>query len=66
MKALIITSIGVLIMMAWSWVSKPTAQEEAEMIIEHAECTTDSALVYLKMLHDKNDSLLDAYFPKED
>ena len=62
MKALIITSIGVLIMMVLSWVSSPTPEEEAEMIIEHAECTTDSALVYLKMLHDKNDSLLVKHF----
>lgn len=62
MKALIITSIGVLIMMVLSWVSSPTPEEEAEIIIEHAESTTDSALVYLKMLHDKNDSLLIKYF----
>ena len=62
MKALIITSMGVLILMAWAWVTKPTPEEEAEMIVQHAECTTDSALIYLKMLHDKNDSLLVKYF----
>ena len=62
MKALIITSIGVLIMMAWAWITKPTPEEEAKMIVQHAECTTDSALVYLKILHDKNDSLLVKYF----
>ena len=62
MKVLIITSIGVLIMMVLSWVSSPTPEEEAEMVIKHAKCTTDSALVYLKMLHDKNDSLLVKHF----
>jgi len=65
MKALLITSLGVLLMILWSWVTNDkTAVEEAELIIEHAEVTKDSAMVYLKMLHDKNDSLLMKYFDK--
>ena len=63
MKALIITSAGVLIMVLWSWVTNTlTPEQEAEVIIEHAEATTDSAMIYLKMLHDKNDSLLIKHF----
>lgn len=65
MKALIITSISILFLIFWSGASKPTPEDEAEAVIDHAECTTDSALVYLKMIHDKNDSLLDCNFPKE-
>ena len=65
MKALLITSLGVLLMILWSWVTNDkTAVEEAELIIEHAEATNDSAMIYLKMLHDKNDSLLTKYFGK--
>ena len=65
MKALLITSAGLLLMILWSWVTNDkTAVEEAELIIEHAEVTNDSAMVYLKMLHDKNDSLLTKYFGK--
>ena len=63
MKALIITSAGVLLMILWSWVTNTlTPEQEAEVIIEHAEATNDSAMVYLKMLHDNNDSLLIKYF----
>jgi hypothetical protein len=65
MKALIITSIGVLFLIFWSGATKPTPEDEAEAVMEHAECTNDSALVYLKMIHDKNDSLLGCSFPKE-
>lgn len=63
MKALLITTAGVLLMILWSWVSNTLSPlEEAEAIIEHAESTNDSAMIYLKMLHDKNDSLLIKYF----
>jgi len=63
MKALLITTAGVLLMILWSWITnEKTAVEEAELIIEHAEVTNDSAMVYLKMLHEKNDTLLDKYF----
>lgn len=63
MKVLIITSAGLLLMILWSWVTNTlTPEQEAEIIIEHAEATNDSAMVYLKMLHDKNDSLLIKHF----
>jgi hypothetical protein len=44
--------------------SQDPYQEYDELIVE-SEALTDSAIMCLKMLHDKNDSLLDKYFPKD-
>ena len=37
--------------------------EVIEEQIEESEALHDSAMMLLKELHDKNDSLIDAYFP---
>jgi len=43
---------------------KPTSIEErVEVQLEESEALHDSAMILLKELHDKNDSLIDAYFP---
>jgi hypothetical protein len=39
-----------------------TAVEEAEEILIECERNNDTAMLYLKMLHEKNDTLLDKYF----
>lgn len=63
MKALLMTALGILLMILWSWVTnKKTAIEEAEQVLIECERNNDSAMIYLKMLHDKNDSLLIKYF----
>ena len=42
---------------------KPTKMEAIDEQIHESEALHDSAMVLLKQIHDKNDSLLDAYFP---
>jgi hypothetical protein len=42
---------------------KPDKMEVIEEQIEESEDLHDSAMVLLKELHDKNDSLIDKYFP---
>jgi hypothetical protein len=44
---------------------KPTSIEErVEEQIQQSEILHDTAMILLKELHDKNDSLIDKYFPK--
>ena len=44
---------------------KPQSIEErVEIQLEESEALHDSAMVLLKQIHDKNDSLINAYFPK--
>jgi hypothetical protein len=43
---------------------KPTSIEErVEEQIQQSEILHDTAMILLKKLHDKNDSLIDKYFP---
>ena len=43
---------------------KPKSIEErVEEQIEKSVALHDSAMIILRLIHDKNDSLLDAYFP---
>ena len=39
-------------------------QHEVEVQLEHSQALNDSAMILLKELHDKNDSLLTEYFGK--
>ena len=44
---------------------KPKSIEErVEIQLEESEALQDSAMILLKELHDKNDSLIDKYFPQ--
>jgi hypothetical protein len=44
---------------------KPTSIEErVEIQLKESEALQDSAMILLKELHEKNDSLIDKYFPK--
>ena len=44
---------------------KPKSIEErVELQLEESEALQDSAMILLKELHDKNDSLIDKYFPQ--
>lgn len=50
--------------MVMSWTPAEPYEKYDELVVE-SETLTDSALVYLKELHEHNDSLLDKYFPKD-
>ena len=66
MKTLLITGLSVVIIMIMSWTSFEESYEEYDELIAESETMTDSALLYLKELHEHNDSLLDRYFPKDE
>jgi hypothetical protein len=44
-------------------VLNPSIEEKVDIQLEQSEALHDSAMVLLKELHDKNDSLIDAHFP---
>ena len=41
----------------------PTIEEKVDVQLEQSEALHDSAMLILQEIHEKNDSLLDAYFP---
>ena len=41
----------------------PTIEEKVDVQLEQSEALHDSAMLILQEIHDKNDSLIDAYFP---
>ena len=66
MKTLLLTAISVIIIMVMSLTSSQYPYQEYDELVVESEALTDSAIMCLKMLHDKNDSLLDKYFPKDE
>ena len=66
MKTLLLTAISVIIIMVMSLTSSQDPYQEYDELIVETNNLTDSAIMCLKMLHDKNDSLLDRYFPKDE
>ena len=65
MKTLLVAALSVIIIMVMSLSPDKEPYQEYEELVVESETLTDSALVYLKELHDHNDSLLDKYFPKD-
>ena len=57
-----LTVLGIVVLVA-ALSMKPDKMEVIEEQLEESEALQDSAMVLLKELHDKNDSLIDAYFP---
>jgi hypothetical protein len=66
MKTLLLTALSVIIIMIMSLTPNQEPYQEYEELVVESEMLTDSALVYLKELHEHNDSLLDKYFPKDE
>jgi hypothetical protein len=66
MKTLLLTALSVIIIMIMSLTPNQEPYQEYEELVLESEALTDSAIMCLKMLHDKNDSLLDKYFPKDE
>ena len=64
MKTLLLTALSVIIIMIMSLTPNQESYQEYEELVVESEILTDSALLYLKELHEHNDSLLDRYFPK--
>ena len=44
-------------------VLNPSIEEKIDIQLEQSEALHDSAMLILQEIHEKNDSLLDAYFP---
>lgn len=65
MKTLLIAGLSVIIIMIMSWASLEEPYEEYDQLIVESETLSDSALLYLKEIHDHNDSLLDKYFSED-
>jgi hypothetical protein len=66
MKTLLVATLSVIIIMVMSLNPSQDPYQEYEELIVETNNLTDSAIMCLKMLHDKNDSLLDKYFPKDE
>ena len=66
MKTLLVSTLSVIIIMVMSLTPSQDPYQEYEELVVESEALTDSAIMCLKMLHDKNDSLLDKYFPKDE
>ena len=63
MKTLLITTISIILILVMSLSNDtPTIEDESEKQLVESEMLQDSAMVLLKELHDKNDSLLTQYF----
>ena len=57
-----LTALGIVVLIT-ALSMKPDKMEVIEEKIEESEALHDSAMILLKELHDKNDSLIDKYFP---
>ena len=44
-------------------VLNPSIEEKIDIQLEQSEALHDSAMLILQEIHNKNDSLIDAYFP---
>jgi hypothetical protein len=65
MKTLLVAGISVILILIMGWRSETSdIQEQVEVQLEHSQALNDSAMILLKELHDKNDSLLTEYFGK--
>jgi len=65
MKTLLVAGISVILILIMGWRSETSdIQEQVEVQLEHSQALNDSAMILLKELHDKNDSLLIKYFGK--
>ena len=63
MKTLLITTISIILILIMGLSAEtPTIEDQAEEQLVESEMLQDSAMIILKELHDKNDSLLTTYF----
>ena len=63
MKTLLITTISIILILIMGLSAEtPAIEDQAEEQLVESEMLQDSAMIILKELHDKNDSLLVKYF----
>jgi hypothetical protein len=58
-----LTALGIVVLITALTMKPKSIEERVEVQLEESEALHDSAMVLLKELHDKNDSLIDKYFP---
>jgi hypothetical protein len=57
-----LTVLGLIVLITALSMKPKSIEERVEVQLEESEALHDSAMVLLKELHDKNDSLLTQYF----
>ena len=59
-----LTALGIVVLVAALTMKPKSIEERVQVQLEESEALHDSAMVLLKELHEKNDSLIDKYFPQ--
>jgi hypothetical protein len=59
-----LTALGLIVLITALSMKPKSIEERVQVQLEESEALHDSAMVLLKELHDKNDSLIDKYFPQ--
>jgi hypothetical protein len=59
-----LTALGIVVLITALSMKPKSIEERVEIQLQESEALQDSAMILLKELHDKNDSLIDKYFPK--
>jgi hypothetical protein len=59
-----LTALGIVVLITALSMKPKSIEERVEIQLEESESLHDSAMILLKELHDKNDSLIDKYFPQ--
>ena len=59
-----LTALGIVVLVAALTMKPKSIEERVELQLKESEALQDSAMILLKELHDKNDSLIDKYFPQ--
>jgi hypothetical protein len=57
-----LTILGIVVLVAALSMKPKSMEEKVEIQLQESEALHDSAMVLLKELHEKNDSLLTQYF----
>ena len=59
-----LTALGLVVIITALSMKPKSIEEKVEIQLQESEALHDSAMVLLKEIHEKNDSLIQAYFPK--
>ena len=58
-----LTALGIVVLITALSMKPKSIEERVEIQLQESEALHDSAMILLKELHNKNDSLIDKYFP---
>ena len=59
-----LSALGIVVLITALSMKPKSIEERVEIQLQQSEALQDSAMILLKELHDKNDSLIDKYFPQ--